>query len=44
VLTAFGHELVKRYRQIAAHTAKAAAGDIAAIRGALRPAAETPPE
>ncbi len=36
-LTPFGHELVKRYRQIAAHAERAASADIAAIMGKLRP-------
>jgi len=44
VLTPFGHELVKRYRHIAASIAKATSADIAAIQGKLRPAQEAQPE
>lgn len=43
-LTPFGHELVKRYRKIAAHAEQAAASDIAAIMGKLRPVDEVPVE
>lgn len=44
VLTPFGHELVKRYRQIAAQAERAAAADIAAIMGKLRPVEEVQAE
>lgn len=39
-LTPFGHDLVRRYRNIAAQAQQAAAADMAAIMGKLRPVDE----